>query len=72
MASSENRQQGPKSSGGLTKATLNLDLGTRALTPATVPFAPVASGSGPRHMAFHPNKVHAYVLDKMASSVTVF
>ena len=52
--------------------TLNLNLGTGALTTATVPFAPVASGSGPRHMAFHPDKVHAYVLDEMASSVTVF
>ena len=37
-----------------------------------VPFAPVASGSGPRHMAFHPDRQHAYVLDELASSITVF
>ena len=51
---------------------LNLDLGTGKLTPATVPFAPVASGSGCRHMAFHPDKLHAYVLDELVSSITVF
>ena len=37
-----------------------------------MPFAPVASGSGPRHMAFHPDRQHAYVLDELASSITVF
>ena len=42
------------------------------LIPNTVPFAPVASGSGPRHMAFHPDRQRAYVLDELASSITVF
>jgi 6-phosphogluconolactonase len=51
---------------------LNLDLVTGALTPSTVPFAPVASGSGPRHMAFHGDRQHAYVLDELVSSITVF
>ena len=51
---------------------LNLDLGTGALSSNTVPFAPVASGSGPRHMAFHPNGRLAYVLDELVSSITVF
>jgi len=51
---------------------LNLNLGTGALSANTVPFAPVASGSGPRHMAFHPNRRRAYVLDEVVSSVTVF
>ena len=54
-----------------------LDLVTGVLTPNTVPFAPVASGSGPRHMAFHPmtfprNGRRAYVLDELVSSITVF
>ena len=52
--------------------TLNLDLGTGLFSPNTVPFAPVASGSGPRHMAFHPDRQHAYVLDELASSISVF
>jgi len=51
---------------------LDLDAASGALTPATVPFAPVASGSGPRHMAFHPNRQRAYVLDELVSSITVF
>ena len=49
-----------------------LDLGTGVLTPNTVPFAPVASGSGPRHMAFHPSRPLAYVLDELVSSITAF
>jgi 6-phosphogluconolactonase len=50
----------------------NLDAGTGKLNPNPVPFAPIASGSGPRHMAFHPDRQHAYVLSELASSVTVF
>ena len=50
----------------------NLDPGTGQLIANTVPFAPVASGSGSRHMAFHPDRQHAYVLSELASSVTVF
>jgi 6-phosphogluconolactonase len=51
---------------------LNLDPGTGLFSPNTVPFVPVASGSGPRHMAFHPDRQHAYVLDELVSSITVF
>lgn len=51
---------------------LNLDLGTGVLSANTVPFVPVASGSGPRHMVFHPDRQRAYVLDELASSITVF
>jgi len=51
---------------------LNLDPGAGVFSANTVPFAPVASGSGPRHMAFHPDRQHAYVLDELASSITVF
>ena len=50
----------------------NLDPDTGKLIANTVPFAPIASGSGPRHMAFHPDRQHAYVLSELASSVTVF
>ena len=50
----------------------NLDSGTGTLQPNTVPFAGIASGSGPRHMAFHPDRQHAYVLSELVSSVTVF
>ena len=50
----------------------NLDPGTGTLNENTVPLAPIASGSGPRHMAFHPDRQHAYVLSELASSITVF
>jgi 6-phosphogluconolactonase len=50
----------------------NLDLASGQLVPNIVPFAPIASGSGPRHMAFHSDGEHAYVLSELASSVTVF
>lgn len=51
---------------------LNLDLGTGAASANVVPFVNSASGSGPRHMAFHPDGVHAYVLNELASSINVF
>jgi 6-phosphogluconolactonase len=51
---------------------LKLDLGTGVLSPDEVPFARIASGSGPRHMAFHPDHQHAYVLDELVSTITAF
>ncbi len=45
---------------------------TGALTPAAQPFAKVTEGSGPRHMAFHPNGRFAYVNSEMGSLVTAF
>ena len=51
---------------------LNLNLSTGLFSANTVPFAPVASGSGPRHMAFHSDRQRAYVLDELASTITVF
>jgi 6-phosphogluconolactonase len=42
------------------------------LTPNTPPFAAVKSGSGPRHLAFHPNGKFLYVNSEMGSIVTVF
>ncbi len=50
----------------------NLDLDTGRLSPNTVPSAPVASGSGCRHMAFHQSREFAYVLDELVSSITAF
>ena len=50
---------------------LNLNLGTGLFSANIVPFVPVASGSGSRHMAFHPDRKHAYVLDELVS-ITVF
>jgi len=42
------------------------------ITPNDPPFAVVAPGSGPRHLAFAPNGKIVYVLSEMASTVTAF
>lgn len=48
----------------------NGDGGT--LTPNDPPFAKVEAGAGPRHIAFHPNGKILYVVDELASTITVF
>lgn len=49
-----------------------LDEASGKLSPGTVPYANVASGSGCRHMVFHPQKPYAYVLNELSSTVDVF
>jgi 6-phosphogluconolactonase len=43
-----------------------------ALVPSDPPAAKVPPGSGPRHLAFHPNGNFVYVVNEMGLSVTVF
>jgi len=40
--------------------------------PASTPYASVKPGSGPRHLAFHPNGKYAYLVEEMISSVATF
>ena len=47
-----------------------LDSPAGTLTPNNPPFATVPPGSGPRHIAFHPNGKFAYVINEMKSTVT--
>lgn len=42
------------------------------LTPNVPAFAPAKPGSGPRHLAFHPDGRHAYVLHELNSTVAAF
>ena len=42
------------------------------LTPHDPPGAPVAPGSGPRHLAFHPNGRTLYVITELANTIIVF
>jgi 6-phosphogluconolactonase len=42
------------------------------LTPNIPPYATVAPGAGPRHFAFHPDGRHAFAINEMASTITVF
>jgi len=39
------------------------------LTPNDPPFAKTPSGGGPRHFAFHPDGVHAYVILEITSQI---
>jgi 6-phosphogluconolactonase len=45
---------------------------TGSLTPNNPPFVKLDPGSGPRHLAFHPNGKFAYVLSEVKSTVTAF
>jgi 6-phosphogluconolactonase len=42
------------------------------LIPNHPPFAKLAPGAGPRHLAFHANRKFAYVLSEVNSTVTAF
>ncbi len=58
---------------GLDKVMIfKFDSNQGTLVPNEPPFAAVKPGSGPRHIAFHPNGRWAYVINEMASTLTVF
>jgi 6-phosphogluconolactonase len=42
------------------------------LTPAKPPLARTPAGAGPRHLTFHPNGKHVYVINELKNSVTLF
>lgn len=45
---------------------------TGALTPNDPPFAQVRPGSGPRHLAWHPNGRWMYAVQELSNEVTAF
>lgn len=50
----------------------HFDEKTGALTPNTPAFVPIAPGSGPRHVKFHPNGRWVYLINEIASTVIAF
>ena len=50
----------------------HFDPASGSLIPNHPPFAKLAPGAGPRHLAFHPNGKFAYVLSEVNSTVTAF
>ncbi|REJ69502.1 MAG: lactonase family protein [Planctomycetota bacterium] len=42
------------------------------MTAATEPFARTAAGAGPRHLTFHPNGRHVYVINELDNTITLF
>ena len=58
---------------GLDKLLVHrFDAGTGSLTPGTPASAAVDPGAGPRHVAFAPSGKFLYVVNELASTVTVF
>ena len=47
-----------------------LDAATAKLTPNQPPFVKAPPGAGPRHLTFHPNGKHVYVINELKNSVT--
>ena len=37
-----------------------------------MPFVSLPPGAGPRHLAFHPTRPFVYVINELASTMTVF
>ena len=46
--------------------------GEKPLVPASPAFTSVHAGGGPRHLAFHPNGKHAYLILEMEGAVAAF
>ena len=49
-----------------------LDAATATLTPNEPAFVNAPPGAGPRHLTFHPNGKHVYVINELKNSVTLF
>jgi len=49
-----------------------LDPATAKLTPNVQPFARTPPGGGPRHLTFHPNGKHLYVINELGNTVTMY
>jgi 6-phosphogluconolactonase len=47
----------------------HFDPKTRALTPAQTPFEPLPAGSGPRHIAFHPNGRFLFLVTELTAEL---
>jgi 6-phosphogluconolactonase len=49
-----------------------LDAESAKLSPNLQPFVRTPPGAGPRHLTFHPNGKHVYVINELKNSVTLF
>jgi len=49
-----------------------LDAARATLTPNRQPFVRTPPGAGPRHLTFHPNGKHVYVINELSNSITCF
>jgi 6-phosphogluconolactonase len=49
-----------------------LDASQGKISPGRQPFVRTIPGAGPRHLTFHPKGRHLYVINELASSVTMY
>jgi len=52
--------------------TYEMNPGAAKLTLNDPPYAALAHGAGPRHLAFHPNGRFVYVINELALTITLF
>ncbi len=58
---------------GLDKVlSYRLEPDAATLTPSPQPFVRTLPGAGPRHLTFHPDGRHMYVINELANSITLF
>lgn len=58
---------------GLDKVLVyRLDATSSSIVPSKQPFVRTPPGAGPRHLTFHPNGRHVYVINELSNSVTLF
>src|SRR5205823_2768837 len=58
---------------GLDKVMIyKFDATQGSLEPNDPPYGSLPAGSGPRHLAFHPTGLYAYVISEMLCTITVF
>lgn len=58
---------------GLDKILIyQFDAQTGKLVPNQPAFAPTKAGAGPRHLVFHPDSRHAFLISELDSTITVF
>lgn len=49
-----------------------LNASTAKLSPNRQPFVRTPPGGGPRHLTFHPNGKHVYVINELANTITMY
>ncbi len=52
--------------------TYRIDPAAVTLAPGTPPFVASAPGAGPRHLAFAPDGLHAYVISEMGNTIVAY
>jgi 6-phosphogluconolactonase len=58
--------------GGYRLLLFRLDMEKGTLSPNDLPWVQLPPGTGPRHVAFHPNRPFVYIISELQSTITGF